>query len=389
MKRLSVTPRANWQQKCEEVGFSFHTIATEGSKDPTYWDESKAYEFSLAEIEKIEDASTILYRMCLSAVDHVINNNLLGKLAIPVEYHDLVRKSWQRQDIDLYGRFDFAFDEHGTPKMLEFNADTPTSLLEASVVQWYWMEEFAATSGQTIDQFNSIHEALDETMKDIAEKLLTPNQTFYFAAVGGNEEDVGTTEYLRDIAVQAGMKTKFIAIEDLGWNGTTFTDLDENSITTIFKLYPWEWLVREEFGLNMLSEPWDVIEPAWKLILSNKGILPILWELYPDHPNLLPAYWSSSKLGGNYVKKPLLSREGADVTIVKNGVVANDTIEQGYGAEGYIYQQYLPLQKFDGMTPILGSWIVGGRACGLGIREDANEVTGNASHFIPHFFRPE
>jgi glutathionylspermidine synthase len=251
------------------------------------------------------------------------------------------------------------------------------------------MEEYAAKTGQKLDQFNSIHDTLDETMKDIAEKLLTPNQTFYFAAVGGNEEDKGTTEYLRDIAVQAGMKTQFIAIEDLGWNGTTFTDLDENSITTIFKLYPWEWLIREDFGLNMTKEPWDVIEPAWKLILSNKGILPILWELYPDHPNLLPAYWSSSKLGGNYVKKPLLSREGADVTIVKDGLVANDTLEQGYGAEGYIYQQYLPLQKFDGMTPILGSWIVGGRPCGLGIREDVNEVTGNTSRFIPHYFRPE
>lgn len=388
MKRLEVTPRPNWQQKCEEVGFNFHTIAIEGVEDPTYWDESKAYEFTADEIDTVEEASQILYRMCLSAVDHVISNNLMGRLAIPHEYQALVKKSWERQDVDLYGRFDFAFDEAGVPKMLEFNADTPTSLLEAAVVQWYWMEDYARSTGQTLDQFNSIHETLAETLKDIGEKLVHSGDTMYFASFN-TDEDVGTVEYLRDLAIQQGMKTQFIPIDQIGWNGTVFTDLDEKPIRTIFKLYPWEWLIREEFGQFMLNDPWDVVEPAWKLILSNKGILPILWELYPDHPNLLPTYWDSHKLGGNYVRKPLLSREGADIMIVRDGVVANDVNQVGYGDEGYIFQQYLPLPKFDGMVPIMGSWIVGGRPCGMGIREDKNEVTGNTSRFIPHFFRPE
>ncbi|WP_162828329.1 glutathionylspermidine synthase family protein, partial [Escherichia coli] len=108
-----------------------------------------------------------------------------------------------------------------------------------------------------------------------------------------------------------------------------------------------------------------MLEPAWKLVLSNKGILPILWELYPDHPNLLPTYWDSSKFGSTYVRKPLLSREGADVTIVRDGV-EGATLKKGYGTEGYIYQQYLDLPKFDGYTPIIGSWMVGGRSCGMG-----------------------
>lgn len=389
MKRVEVTPRPDWQKRCEDVGFTFHTIQIEGVKDPTYWDESKAYEFTLAQVEEIESASTILYRMCLSAVDHVISNNLLNRLAIPVEFHQMVKDSWNRQDVDLYGRFDFALDANGVPKMLEFNADTPTSLLEAAVVQWYWMEDYARRTGQSLDQFNSIHETLGETLKDIGEKLTPTGKKFFFASISTSEEDQGTTEYLRDIAVQQGLNTQYINIEDIGWNGSYFTDLNEEKIETIFKLYPWEWLVREDFGRYMTNEPWNVVEPAWKLILSNKGILPILWELYPDHPNLLPAFWDHSKLGGNYVKKPLLSREGANITIVKDGVVANETLEGDYGQEGHIYQQYLPLPKFEGMTPIIGSWIVGGRSCGMGIREDVNEVTSNASHFIPHYFRSE
>ena len=390
MKRIAIEARPNWQEQVEKLGFNWHTLATDPGVDPTYWDETHAYEFSLAEIEAIEDASTRLYRMCLSAVDYAIERDYLSKLAIPPAFHNMIKKSWERQDVDLYGRFDFAFDANGVPKMLEFNADTPTSLLEASVVQWFWMEDYAKRIGRPLDQFNSMHESLQEVLKDIGEKLLGPNETFYFSAVAENLEDYGTVEYLRDLAVQAGLKTQYINIEDIGWNGSGFRDLQEQPINTIFKLYPWEWLVREEFGLNLANDPWDVVEPAWKLVLSNKGILPILWELYPNQENLLPSYWNSSPLGNTFVEKPMLAREGADVKIFKDGKLSVSGVDRGYGdLASSIYQEYLPLQKFDGMTPILGSWIVGGRSVGMGIREDISEVTGNTSRFIPHYFLPE
>lgn len=389
MKRIAIEARPDWQAQCEKVGFYWHTLATDPGVDPTYWDETKAYEFTAAEVDTIEEASTELYRLCLSAVDYAIERGMLGQLAIPVEFHQLIKKSWERQDLDLYGRFDFVLDPNGVPKMLEFNADTPTSLLEASVVQWYWMEDYAKRIGKPLDQFNSMHERLIEQFKDVGAALLGPNETFYFAAVAENLEDKGTAEYLRDCAIQAGLKTDYLDIEQIGWNGTSFTNMDEKPINTIFKLYPWEWLIREEFGLHMTKETWDVVEPAWKLVLSNKGILPILWELYPDHPNLLPAYWSSSTLGGNYVEKPMLAREGADVKIIKDGKVAVEGVKRGYdNLARNIYQQYLPLPKFDDMTPIIGSWIVGGRSVGMGIREDISEVTGNTSRFIPHYFLP-
>lgn len=387
MERHTIEARPNWQQEVEKLGMTFHTIEVGEGLDPTYWDESHCYEFTSQEVDKIEDASQVLYRMALSAVEYVFQTNQLSKLSIPQEFHGLVKKSWDRQDIDLYGRFDFAFAADGTPKMLEYNADTPTSLLESAVIQWFWMEDYANRTGQTLDQFNSIHETLQDTLKDIGKEFLGPNERFYFSSVRENLEDVQTVEYLRDVAIQAGLPTEFIAIEDIGWNGRTFLDLEDKPINTIFKLYPWEWLIREEFGHHMIREPWDVIEPAWKLILSNKGILPIMWELYPDHPNLLPAYWDSSKLGSTYVRKPLLSREGADVQIFKDGQLSNKVHELGYGSEGHIYQEYLPLPKFDGMTPIIGSWVVGGRPCGVGIREDINEVTANGSRFIPHYFK--
>ena len=403
MERIDVTRRPDWKRKCEEIGFTFHTIDTEVPVDASkgeaggtelvplpYWDEDHAYSFTSLEIDTIEEASQTLYRLCLAAVQHVIDNNLQGKLGIPPQFHDVVKRSWEEQHLDMYGRFDLAFDENGVPKMLEFNADTPTSLYEAAAVQWFWLEDYMRAQGKTLDQFNSIQEKLEEVLKDIGAKYMGGSgQKMYFACVANNVEDRVTVDYLQDIAQQVGINTDHIDMEDIGWNGEVFTDLDEKPITTIFKLYPWEWMIADEFGANMIKAPWDVVEPAWKLILSNKGILPILWELFPDHPNLLPSYWDSSKLGPTYVEKPIFSREGADVVIVKDGVVQNTVLERGYGREGRIYQAYLPLKKFNGMTPILGSWIVGGKSCGLGIREDTNEVTGNTSRFLPHFFTPE
>lgn len=383
MERITVPKRTDWVQRVEHLGFRFHTINEEGI-DPIYWDESKAYQFTSDEIDTIDDATRLLYRMCLSAVDRVIRTQDLARFKIPEEFWPLVTDSWNRQDLDMYGRFDLAFDENGTPKMLEFNADTPTSLFEASVVQWFWLEDYRKSIGANLDQFNSIHEKLEQVIKCIGNKYLAGN-TWWFSSVRESVEDRCTVDYLQDIATQQGFKTDHISVEDIGWNGSYFTDLDEKRIQTIFKLYPWEFLVREEFGKFMTKEPWTVIEPAWKLILSNKEILTVLWEMYPGHPNLLPTYHDPAKLGTSFVKKPLLSREGADITIVRDNTVVKSH-SADYGQEGYIYQQYLPLKKFAGMTPILGSWVVGGEPAGLGIREDTNEITGNNSHFIPHFF---
>jgi glutathionylspermidine synthase len=104
------------------------------------------------------------------------------------------------------------------------------------------------------------------------------------------------------------------------------------------------------------------IEPVWKAILSNKGILALLWEMYPDHPNLLPACLNGPRGMGDYVRKPLLSREGANVTLVRDG--QSFSTGGDYGGEGFVYQQLFPLPNFEGNHPVVGSWVVGGEARG-------------------------
>jgi glutathionylspermidine synthase len=372
MRREKQVPRADWRKRCEDAGFFYHSIGG------TYWDETACYAFSADQIDRLEEVTTELHKMCLDAAGEMVRARRFTEFAIPAEYHELVAESWQRGDPSLYGRFDFSWDGEGEPKLLEYNADTPTALLEASVVQWHWLEDTHAQA----DQFNSLHEKLIERWKAIRSALGAAR--LHVSAMKDNDEDLGTTEYLRDCALQAGWDARPLNIEDIGWNGERFVDLDDAPIEALFKLYPWEWLIRDEYGPHLRARPAPLVEPAWKMLLSNKALLAVLWELHYGHPNLLPTYRTPQRFGADFVKKPLLSREGANVVIRSRGVVREQPGD--YGAEGFIYQGVAPLPEFGGRYPVIGSWIVGEQSAGMGIREDDSPITKNSSRFIPHYF---
>ena len=203
-----------------------------------------------------------------------------------------------------------------------------------------------------------------------------------------NPEDEQTVLYLRDTCEQAGVATRAVFIDDIGWDArsNTFVDLDGVPLTHCFKLYPWEWLWAEEFAPHLAHDAVRWIEPTWKMLLSNKGLLPVLWELFPDHPNLLPAYETAAPLGARYVRKPKLSREGANVAWIDGGVAVEET-GGDYGAEGHVFQAAADLPEFDGHRAVCGVWIVDHEPAGLGLREDTRRITGNLSRFVPHFFQ--
>jgi glutathionylspermidine synthase len=374
MKRHQIEVRENWRDKVEKLGFSYHTLG-----NVTYWDESAYYEIERREADRIENSSNELYSLCLQAVDYVIHRRLYDRFCIPTEFTSAIENSWNSREQSVYGRFDLAWDGSVDtfPKMLEFNADTPTSLFEGAAVQWFWLNEF----NEELDQFNSIHEKLIARWAEINKTI--NHRPLYFSCLHQFPEDVVNVNYLRDTALQAGIDARFISVHDIGRRKDSFVDLEENPIDFIFKLYPWEWMMHEEFGslLNRASTRW--LEPMWKMILSNKAILPVLWQLFPGHPNLLECHFDNPGAMKNYARKPLLSREGANVTLVENERIISETTGE-YGVEGFIYQQLYKLPNFCGLRPVIGSWIIGDQAAGIGIRESNSLVTDNFSRFVPH-----
>lgn len=373
MRRTRLDPRTDWQKRVEEYGLHYHTLRGE-----PYWDESACYHFTPFEIDTIERATYAIFDMCVKLVQHVIDNRLFSLFLIPPEFEDLVIRSWEAEHPSIYGRFDLAFDGVNPPKMLEFNADTPTALVEAAVAQWFWLKDVDERG----DQFNSIHERLIEGWQEIHAADDTP---IHFAAISGEVEDYITVEYLRDTAIQAGFKTDYLDVEAIGWNREMriFVDRSGRPINRMFKLYPWEWLIRDEFGKNILAAKTRWMEPAWKMILSSKSILPLLYQLNPDSPYLLPA-WFDEPESGDYVRKPIHAREGANIRVVRNGRTELETEGPYQVTRDVVYQQLFPLPSFDGRFPVIGSWVINGWSCGIGIREDSQIVTTNLSRFVPH-----
>jgi glutathionylspermidine synthase len=358
----------------EAAGLTWH------SGDQVYWNESAFYELTAKEVEVLESSTNELARMSLHAAGYIIENKLYAKLGIPDAAVPLIERSWEAEPPSLYGRFDLAYDGSSAPKLLEYNADTPTSLLEAAVVQWYWLQDVFPSG----DQFNSIHDRLIARWKELASYL--PDRHVDFCSID-DAEDGMTVTYLLDTAQQAGLSAAMFPIEEIGWNGVQFVGPEDRPLGAVFKLYPWEWLVREDFGPRLGNDGTLWIEPPWKMLLSNKGILPMLWELYPEHPNLLEARFESPGEMTAWVKKPLLGREGSNITM--HGAGLSVATDGDYGDEGFIFQQLASPACFDGLHTVIGSWLIGqeeGGACGIGIRESESPIITNTSRFVPHMF---
>lgn len=371
MERFNMTPRSDYREKIEALGFDFHG---------DYWREEAYYRFTPAEIERLEEATREAYRMYCEAAEYIISEKpdfMERMLQIPAEVCERICESWNRDELSLYGRFDFLLDEKGVPRILEFNADTPTSLLEASVIQWQWKEECFPEC----DQYNGIHEGLVQSWKDI----FPAGSNIHFVGALDDHEDTGTLQYLASTAMEAGYSTRVLDINSMNLQNGLFYDPSGECIQKCFKLYPWEWMIDESPDGCLAQVEW--LEPIWKLVMSNKAILSILYELFPDSPYVLPCYLSRPQQGV-FCKKPVFSREGNNVSVVdirqwEEHALLKET-EGDYNTGAYVYQEYVKPVAYSGRYPIIGSWIVGGEPAGIGIRENRTEITDNLSEFVPH-----
>lgn len=373
MHRRAMQPRTDWPAQLDRVGVTYHSL------DGGYWREDAAYEFSQAQVDCLESATASLHRLCIEAVERIIREDRFADLCIPQHSRSRIIDSYERQEPSLYGRFDFWYDGGESPKLLEYNADTPTSLVEAAVGQWEWWRETYPEA----DQFNCLHERLIGQWRMIRPRAST--DLLHLVCLDGSDEDRQTVTYLADTANQAGWRVQTLPIEQIGWESRKrrFVDHRNEPISTLFKLYPWEWMCEDAFAGELSRSSMLVLEPAWKQVLSHKGLLALLWEWYPDHPNLLPAFSSGPGDCAAYVRKPFWSREGANISIVNGDQVL--TTAGPYDAQLSVYQQYVPLPVFEGWHPVIGSWVVGDEPAGMGIREDRGLIHGNHSRFVPHF----
>ena len=365
-------PRMGWKETVRSQGLLWHS-------DPDaspYWDESVCYELTPGRIARLESTAAELHALFIETTERVIRDKRWADLRIPEEHVPLIIKSWEEEDFTLYGRFDMVIDAAGQPKLLEYNADTPTALLEAAAIQWFWLKD----THPSRDQWNSIHERLVAAWERLGARAV------HFASIADAWEDEMTVAYLEETCRQAGCDTVRLPLPAIGWddNLQQFIDEQDRIMETCFKLYPWEWMLRDEFARHIRAGRCRFLEAPWKILWSNKAMLALLWEYHFDHPALLQCYGEPGLLGDTWVRKPVFSREGANVEIRRAGHV-EASASGPYGSEGFIYQELASNEPVDGHWPVLGIWMIDGEPAGLGIREDKQRITGNTSRFVPHF----
>lgn len=390
MRRLKIAPRPNWLNKLTSEGVLWTT-----TENGAYWNEAMPqpvyYELSVREQELLEKAGNEVHEMCMNALTWLLEDatdyertRWFDVFRIPHAMRNKIIQSWNDDEWAFYGRFDFVMTKEG-PKLLEYNADTPTTLIESSISQWNWFVD-NNFHNKGYYQFNDIHDSMVRHWQDMR-KYNNLNGLLHITGFA-QVDDYSTLAYIAETAKEAGQDVKIIDIETIGVeDDLDFQDADGVDIHTCFKLYPWEWMTSDEYGQLLPTTRTRFIEPAWKMMLSNKALLLLLWELYPNNRWLVEADYIEKERQGVWVRKPLLSREGSNIEVIDFSKESRYTLYKTggeYGDEGFIYQKYIEWDPVDGKYPMLGVWMVGSDAVGLGIREDDCIITQNNSRFIPH-----
>jgi glutathionylspermidine synthase len=406
VRRLYGRARRGWEAEIEAQGLVYNKTRTPGGEIRSYWREDVFYDFTGAEIDQLSDVTDQLFAACVEAGDVALaDRTWLDRMRIPYDARDVIAHTWESEPPSVYGRFDLHWDGTGHPRLLEFNADTPTALVESAVVQWAWYLE----TGQGADQWNQIDDRLVAAWarnlgRWEAERGRRPRVHLTWSNGDTSGEDWMTVAYLADCVQRAGYEAVVMTTEEIALDpgDASFYDPKGQRLDVVFKLYPWEWLLDDAYGPSVLADmrltnPTTWVEPIWKMLWSNKGLLPVLWHRYENDPvisrYLLPAFFADDPRAREleetgFARKPLLGREGGNVELVAPGGKVLESAPGRYGAEGWIVQQLCTLPDFTGPDgphhPVLGTWVVDGEAAGLGIRESDGLITDDLAFFVPH-----
>ena len=377
----------------ESLGFVWHTDSDESS-----YISDELVVISEEEAEAYYEATNTLYDMYVEAAEHVIENNLFHEIGIPFNLVEVIKESWEN-DVHwhLYGRFDLAGGIDGKPiKLLEFNADTPTALFETAIVQWAMLKQNGL---EEASQFNALYESLVDNFKRLVtlEKDVSDFEerydgwNFLFTSVRGHSEEENTVRLLQHIASEAGFQTQFAYIDDIEFSSDEGIFYEDKNYELWFKLIPWEDIALEESDLAMLltniikNQKAIIFNPAYTLLFQCKGILKILWDLYPNHPLLLETSFEplASK---KQVKKPVFGREGSSVSILDENANVVETAQGDYDNHKMVYQAYTQLPTDTEGRSYQAGVFYAYEACGLGFRK-GGKILNNMSKFVGHIVK--
>lgn len=336
-----------------------------------------------------------LYDLFVAAGQHVIDHRLYEDLDIPPTLIPLIEETWNDEaHFHLIGRFDLAGGLDGQPiKLIEFNADTPSLIFEVALIQWLLLRHNLLDEER---QYNRLYETIKESFTRIrklhpaAGEDDSPIPCALFSCLNLGREDENTTRLLEEIAYESGFITSFEYIDDVTFSGEKGIGNSEGEICDYwFKLIPYELMASEEPELvEMLTtivgnRKTVLLNPPYTLLFQSKGLLKILWDLFPRHPLLLETV-REPRPGKSWVKKKTFGREGANISIIGPvGELLASTAGEYHNFQD-VYQEFTELPRDRTGKSYQAGVFFSYEPCGLGFRRERG-IIQNFSQFIGHF----
>lgn len=378
----------------ESIGFVWHT-----DEDNSSYVANEIVQISEDEANAFYEATNELYDMFCEAGEYVIENELFHDINIPFNLIDMIKESWEN-DVHwhLYSRFDLAGGIDGKPiKLIEFNADTPTSLFETAIIQWALLK---ANGLDEASQFNNLYEALKDNFKRIItlDSDIEKFDEYYeklgwkilFSSISSSSEDINTTKLLQHIASEAGFNTDFEYIDKVEFADEGIFAKDQ-SFEFWFKLIPWEDIAIDESELALIlteiikEKKAIIFNPAYTLMFQSKGFMKILWDLYPNHPLLLETSFEPL-IDKKQVEKKCFGREGANIKITNADGSTDIETDGDYEGHKSIFQEYVELPTDSNGQTYQAGVFYAYEACGLGFRR-GDKILNNMSKFVGHIIK--
>ena len=388
MKRLRRKARPNWVERVSALGITDPVYTAERGTEEREWNEDAVYVFTPDEIETLRSASVRMREMVLAAVDTAIANPpLLERMGFPEQTQALLAWSWNEGHRNLIGRYDWSFDGTAAPKLLEINGETCFGMLATARLQ----ADFLNDQYPGLQQWNSLEDDLVGAFGRLRELR---RKDVVFTCDDEDPSCVYETRFVYDCLQAAKRRGRYVPLVDIAFNEDSryFVDGDDQPIDALFLYQHWSLSIESELAEYFFSDERVatlMLEPVWRLLVSNKAFLAWLWEMNEGDELLLPTYVdhdpTADGLGDSYARKPQFGADGANVTLMRDGHTLAENLDPNVdSSDGYIYQALCPLPEFDGgFHPVCCTWEVADRLSALCVYE-GGLITDYFAPIVPH-----
>jgi glutathionylspermidine amidase/synthetase len=368
-------------------------------------DQRRYFVISESAHDELIRATGELHGLFMHATDHVLRDEaLLARFNLPRALWPKIHESWNnRLNQMITGRFDFAVSPRGI-KVYEYNADSAACHMECGKIQGRWAEHYGCEVGR--DPGESLHDELVDAWR--ASDVESPLHIMQ----DRDPEETYHALFMKETLEAAGIECRILqGVEGLSWDTKgNILDPDGQPIRWVWKTWAWETAldqIRAECGDDpeklrnykpgqrhagaprlvdvLLRKSVMVYEPLWTLIPSNKAILPVLFQLFPECPYLLR---TSFELTGSlreqgYVAKPIVGRCGSNIQIHDREA---GLIEQTSGAfehQAQIFQELHRLPVVAGYNIQISTFTAAGAWAATCLRADRSLILSQTSDNMP------